>query len=89
MSVKAKTRWYSEHDKGAQKEQQQRESVGDQSPSPEAPPRSKRGGTKGDVMRATTRGVMEKSWGHLEEVNGDDPFKYFFIMGSQKYLLRL
>ena len=42
----------------AEKERQLVKLVGDQNPSPEAPPSSKRGGSKGNV-----RGSMEKSWG--------------------------
>ena len=38
--------------------------VGDQSPSPKAPPRSKRGVSKKNIgRRATIRGAIKKSWG--------------------------
>ena len=56
--------------------------VGDQNQSPEAPPRRKKGGSKGDVIRrATARGGMEKSRyvRVIEEkkVRGDDSIEYF------------
>ena len=58
------------------------ELVDDQSPSPEAPPRSKRGGSKGHVRRgATARGAMKKSWRvrviETKEVRGDNAIEYF------------
>ena len=62
------------------------ELVINQNPSSEAPTRSKRRGSKGDVRGAAiARGVMEKSrfvrvieW---EEVRGDDPIEYFLLAG--------
>ena len=57
-----------------------------QNPGPVAPPRSKRGGSKGDVRgRATARGALEKG-GCVrviegEEVRGDDPVEYFLPAG--------
>ena len=58
----------------------------DQNPSSEALPRSKRGGSKGDVTRrVTARGVMEKSWYvrviEGKKVTGDDSMEYFLPMG--------
>ena len=59
------------------------ELVGNQSQSPEAPPRSKIGGSKGDARR----GAMEKSYHERviekNEVRGDDPIEYFLPMGSE------
>ena len=58
------------------------ELVDGQNPGSEAPPKSKRGGSKGDVRRgATARGVMEKG-GCVrviegEEGRGDDLVEYF------------
>ena len=60
--------------------------VGGQNPGPESPPKSKRGGSKGDVRRgATTRGALKKG-GCVriidgEEVRRDDPVEYFFLAG--------
>ena len=69
----------------AEKEGRLPELVGDHGPSPEAPPKSKRSGSKGDIRRgATARGVMEKSWGvtiERKEVRRDESNKYFFQRG--------
>ena len=52
--------------------------VDGQNPGPEATPRSKKRGSKGDVRRgATARGTMEKGGCvRVIEVRGDDPVEY-------------
>ena len=64
------------------RERQLEELVGDQTSNPEAPPRSKRGGSKGDIRGgATARGAMEKCrYARViegKEVRREDPIEYF------------
>ena len=66
------------------KEGQLIELVGDQSPNPETPPRSKRGRSKGDVRRETVRGAMRKSRDVRvidKKVKSEDQIKYFLSRG--------
>ena len=61
------------------------ELVSDQSPGPEAPPRCRRGGSKGNVSGgATAKGMMEKGRYvtviNGEEVRRNDPIEYFLPM---------
>ena len=72
--------------KRVEEEGQLVELVGDQNPSPEAPPRGRRGGSKGDVRRGeTSRGAMEKSWClRVIERKEVDPIEYFFSTRSEE-----
>ena len=81
--------------KRSEREGQLVELVGDQNPSPEAPSKSKRGESKGDVRgRATARRAMEKSryvrviersqsqdQGQGKKVGRDDLIEYFLLRG--------
>ena len=70
------------------REGQLEELVGDQNPSPEAPPRSKRGGSKGNIRGGTTaRGAMEKCR-YVRVVEGGKSRNTSLPCG-QKYLLSL
>ena len=60
--------------------------VGSQNSGSEAPPRSKKGGSKGDVRRGATASEAMEKGGCVkiiegEEVRGDDPVKYFLPTG--------
>ena len=65
-----------------------KEFEGDQNPSPKAPPRCKKGRSKGNVRRgATARVAMtDKSVGVIEEkdVRRDDPIEYCLLMGVRR-----
>ena len=86
--MKEGARW----DNRPERDRQIDELVGGQNPGSEAPPRSKKGGNKGDVRRgATAKGEMGNGgWISViegEEVRGDNPVKYFLSAGGWKYLL--
>ena len=66
-----------------EREGQLKELVGDQNSSLEAPPRSKRGGSKGYVRRGSMENNRYVRIIERKEIRRDDPIKYFLPTGSE------
>ena len=59
------------------------ELVGDQNPGLKAPPRSKRGGSKGDVRRGVTEKSRHTRVTEGEEARRDDPIEHLLPTGPE------